>query len=75
MGISGFLSKITSGDYHKETDRQSFEKWFCEMLSLLYENVVIVLDNAPSHSHKKEKVPNTSITGKYFRTFKKNIYR
>ena len=38
----------------------SFERWFKDILPQLEENVIIVLDNAPYHSHKKEKIPNAN---------------
>lgn len=38
----------------------SFEKWFSKILPNLEENCVIVLDNAPYHSRKQEKIPTTA---------------
>ncbi|XP_072400960.1 uncharacterized protein [Diabrotica undecimpunctata] len=37
-----------------------FEKWFANILPLLEDICVIVLDNAPYHSRKSEKVPTTA---------------
>ncbi|XP_049764485.1 uncharacterized protein LOC126092800 [Schistocerca cancellata] len=49
-----------SGDYHEEMCAETFEKWFQDVLPRLQENAVIVLDNAPYHSRRKEKVPNAN---------------
>ncbi|KAF2889907.1 hypothetical protein ILUMI_16266 [Ignelater luminosus] len=45
-----------SGDYHEEMVGESFENWFSNILPRLEENSVIVLDNAPYHSRKMEKI-------------------
>lgn len=37
-----------------------FYNWMVNVLPLLKDNCVIVMDNAPYHSMKKEKIPNTS---------------
>lgn len=37
-----------------------FYNWMENVLPLLKDNCVIVMDNAPYHSMKKEKIPNTS---------------
>ncbi|XP_050308279.1 uncharacterized protein LOC126744770 [Anthonomus grandis grandis] len=58
-GLWVFQSKKT-GDYHEEMDGPSFEKWFEGVLPKLEENAVVVLDNAPYHSRKLEKVPTTA---------------
>lgn len=42
---------------------EPFEKWFSNVLTKLPDNAVIVLDNAPYHSRKLEKIP-TSTTKK-----------
>ena len=60
-GLQLFLSKKT-GDYHTEMDGDYFENWFSKILPLFEDNSVIVLDNAPYHSRKVEKVPNSSWT-------------
>ncbi|XP_049779267.1 uncharacterized protein LOC126176168 [Schistocerca cancellata] len=39
---------------------ETFEKWFQDVLPPLQENAVIVLDNAPYHSRRKQKVPNAN---------------
>lgn len=54
-----FESKSTK-DYHEEMDGKVFEKWFLSTLPQLDNNAVIVLDNAPYHSVKVERVPNKS---------------
>jgi hypothetical protein len=54
-----FQSKSTK-DYHEELDGQRFAAWLENVLPLLEENSVIVIDNAPYHSFKAEKSPNTS---------------
>lgn len=41
-------------------DGKSFENWFLQTLPKLENNSVIVLDNAPYHSRKLEKIPNSS---------------
>ncbi|XP_049772314.1 uncharacterized protein LOC126157160 [Schistocerca cancellata] len=47
-------------DYHEEMCAETFEKWFQDVLPRLQENAVIVLDNAPYHSRRKQKVPNAN---------------
>lgn len=47
-----FESKKNTGDYHDEMNAKSFEEWFQKILPELEENSVIVMDNAPYHSHK-----------------------
>lgn len=54
-----FESKKT-GDYHEEMDGKSFEKWFENILPKLDNNCVVVLDNAPYHFRKLEKIPTTA---------------
>ncbi|XP_049771004.1 uncharacterized protein LOC126133111 [Schistocerca cancellata] len=49
-----------SGDYHEEMCAETFEKWFQDVLPRLQENAVIVLDKAPYHSRRKEKVPDAN---------------
>ncbi|XP_072384696.1 uncharacterized protein [Diabrotica undecimpunctata] len=49
-----------SGDYHEEMIGESFEKWFFSILEKLDKNSVIVLDNAPYHSRRVEKIPTTA---------------
>lgn len=38
----------------------SFENWFSNILPRLEDNCIIVLDNAPYHSRKVEKIPTTA---------------
>ncbi|XP_026821732.1 uncharacterized protein LOC113560174 [Rhopalosiphum maidis] len=59
-GLLCFQSKKNSSDYHDEMTGKTFQEWFEEILPLLEDNAVIVLDNAPYHSVKKEKTPTTS---------------
>jgi len=56
-GLLCFQSKKNSSDYHDEMSGQTFQEWFEEILPLLEDTAVIVLDNAPYHSVKKEKTP------------------
>jgi len=58
-GLLCFQSKKNSSDYHDEMTCQTFQEWFEKILPLLEDNAVIVLDNAPYHSVKKEKIPTT----------------
>jgi len=39
---------------------ETFYNWMSNILPRLKENSVIVMDNAPYHSVKKEKIPNTN---------------
>lgn len=55
-----FHAKKGTGDYHQEMDGPKFEGWFESVLPKLTPNSVIVLDNAPYHSVKLERVPNMS---------------
>ncbi|XP_051167291.1 uncharacterized protein LOC127285359 [Leptopilina boulardi] len=55
-----FESKKNSSDYHDEMNGDTFKDWFQKILPTLDENCVIVMDNAPYHSMKEEKVPNMS---------------
>lgn len=54
-----FVGKKT-GDYHEEMDGNHFEKWFEATMDKLKPKSVVVMDNAPYHSVKKEKIPSTS---------------
>lgn len=58
-GLLVFESKKT-GDYHQDMNSEVFEGWFSKMLDVIPDGSVIVLDNAPYHSRKLEKIPNTS---------------
>ncbi|XP_026728002.1 uncharacterized protein LOC113494064 [Trichoplusia ni] len=55
-----FEAKKNDGDYHSEMDSYNFEKWFGQILLKLDANSVIVMDNAPYHSRRKEKIPTSS---------------
>lgn len=54
-----FESK-SSGDYHQEMNGDVFLNYFKRILPLTKDNSVIVLDNAPYHSVKCEKLPTAS---------------
>ncbi|GFW44305.1 DDE_3 domain-containing protein [Trichonephila clavipes] len=54
-----FIGK-NSGDYHEEMDGNHFEKWFETVMPKLKPQSIIVMDNAPYHSVKKEKIPTSS---------------
>ncbi|XP_060854825.1 uncharacterized protein LOC132932459 [Rhopalosiphum padi] len=58
-GLMCFESKKTT-DYHEEMNGETFYNWMSNILPRLKENSVIVMDNAPYHSVKKEKIPNTN---------------
>ncbi|CAI6371585.1 unnamed protein product [Macrosiphum euphorbiae] len=58
-GLLCFESKKTT-DYHEEMNGETFYNWMTNILPLLKENSVIVMDNAPYHSMKKEKIPCTN---------------
>lgn len=55
-----FDAKKGDGDYHSEMDAHNFEKWFSKFLPNIEKDAVIVMDNAPYHSRKLEKVPTTA---------------
>lgn len=56
-GLFCFESKKNTQDYHDEMNGDNFYKWFNKILPLLNENAVIVMDNAPYHSVKKDPCP------------------
>ena len=57
-----FQSKKATSDYHDEIMAVHFEEWFHDSLLLnLQSNSLIVMDNAPYHSHKLEPVPTMSL--------------
>lgn len=56
-GLLCFESKKTTSNYQDEINGQIFRKWFEEILPLLEGNAVVVMDNAPYHSMKNEKIP------------------
>lgn len=57
-GLLCFESKKSTGDYHDEMNGENFLNWFKMILPKLDENCVIVMDNAPYHSVKCEKIPH-----------------
>lgn len=58
-GLLCFESKKTT-DYHEEMNGDTFYNWITNVIPRLKQNCVIIMDNAPYHSVKKEKVPNTT---------------
>jgi len=61
-GLLCFESKKNTSDYHDEMNGDTFFEWFCSILPKLNDNAVIILDNAPYHSVKKESIPTTAWT-------------
>lgn len=61
-----------SGDYHDSMNADNFEKWFEGILPKLGENSVVVMDNAPYHSRRQEKIPNSSWIKKKIQEWLKN---
>ncbi|KAE9544251.1 hypothetical protein AGLY_001430 [Aphis glycines] len=59
-GLLFFESKKNSADYHDEMNGDSFHEWFKSILPRLDPNSVIVMDNAPYHSVRTEKIPTSS---------------
>jgi len=59
-GLLCFISKKNTADYHDEMNGDNFQEWFESILPRLDQNSVIVLDNAPYHSVKSEKIPTTN---------------
>lgn len=50
-----------SFDYHQDMDSHNFEKWLEEQLfPNIPPNSAIVMDNAPYHSRKSQKIPRTN---------------
>lgn len=70
-----FKSQVP-GRYNDEMDGKSFENWFANTLPKLEDNSVIVLNNAPCHSRKTEKIPTTIFTKSEIEAWlrSKNIY-
>lgn len=50
------LKIIVSSDYHHEMNGDNFLKWFNHILLLLNVNAIIIMDNAPYHSMKEDKI-------------------
>ncbi|KAL4101079.1 hypothetical protein QTP88_021099 [Uroleucon formosanum] len=59
-GLLCFLSKKNSGDYHDEINGDHFHEWFQSIIPCLEPNSIIVMDNAPYHSVRTEKIPTSS---------------
>ncbi|CAG2201497.1 unnamed protein product [Mytilus edulis] len=58
-----FESKTNSSDYHDEMNKEHFTEWFRDtLLPKLPPRSVIIMDNAPYHSHldPDSRVPNTN---------------
>lgn len=56
-----FCARKGMGDYHDEMDGVHYHKWFTQkLLPALPPESVIVIDKAPYHSVKEEKVPHMS---------------
>lgn len=58
-GLLCFESKKTT-DYHEEMNGDTFYNWMTNVIPRLKQNCVIIMDNAPYHSAKKEKIPSTT---------------
>lgn len=54
--VTGIFVGKKTGDYHEEMDGEHFEKWIEKVMPQLKTKSVIVLDNAPYHSVKIDKV-------------------
>lgn len=61
-GLLIFESKKNSADYHDEINGDKFHEWFESILPRLDPNSVIVMDNAPFHSVRTEKIPTSNTT-------------
>lgn len=59
-GLLMFESKKNTEDYHHEMNADCFEEWFQEIVPKLKPNSVLVMDNAPYHSRKVERIPTTA---------------
>lgn len=58
-----FESKRNTGDYHDEMDHRTFEEWFSKtLLPKIPSSSIIVMDNAPYHSRRKEPLPTKNWT-------------
>lgn len=58
-GLLFFESKKT-GDYHEDMNSEVFTEWMRNVLPFLEANSVIVMDNAPYHSVRTEKLPTSA---------------
>lgn len=59
-GFFCFESRTNTSDHYDIMDGNTFIEWFCGILPLLKDDAVIVMDNAPYHTVKKELAPTTS---------------
>lgn len=59
-GLLCFASKKNSTDYHDEMNSDNFHEWFESIIPRLERNSVIVMDNAPYHSVRSEKIPTNA---------------
>ncbi|XP_064077592.1 uncharacterized protein LOC135195263 [Macrobrachium nipponense] len=49
------------GDYHRQMNHEVFEEWFrCQLLPNIPPTSIIVMDNAPYHSRKVDRLPTMS---------------
>ncbi|KAJ8975237.1 hypothetical protein NQ317_007357 [Molorchus minor] len=55
-GLNVFESRRT-GDYHKDMDSAVFITWFSSILSSKEPGEIVMIDNAPYHSRRTEKLP------------------
>lgn len=55
-GLLDFELKSTK-DYHEEMDGDRFLEWFKDIMPKLEPGSIVVMDNAPYHSVKLEKIP------------------
>lgn len=60
LGACCFESKKNTQDYHDEMNGRTFRDWFKDVLRKLKDNAVIIMDNAPYHSVRKKKFPNSN---------------
>ncbi|XP_060839131.1 uncharacterized protein LOC132920631 [Rhopalosiphum padi] len=56
-GLLCFESKENTVDNHNEINGNTFFEWYCSILPLLKDDAVIVMDNTPHNSMKKEQAP------------------
>lgn len=57
-GLHSFESKTNSKDFRNEISEDIFKRWFEKILPSLERNSIIVMDNAPYRSVRKEQIPN-----------------
>ena len=58
-GLNVFESKNTR-EYHEGMNSEVFEKWFSSVLDSIEPGSVIIMDNAPYHSRRVERIPTSS---------------